>query len=321
MTIDSHRFWDNDLGYMVIEPPNEPTENFDPEQPRVPAGSPDGGEWSPTGAIAARTGLVPATPGQKLLDGRPVPPAWQQVFVSNDPKSDLQAVGIDSKGRVVRVYSKEFTAAQGDAKFERVQELRVERDALFARARTDAQSQDPKVKEPAACLRLIQETGVRPGSTADTKAAKQAYGATTLEGRHVVDVRGKVHLRFTGKKGVALDIKVENEELAEDLRARREAAGRRGKLFDTSANDLREYTDSISGARFSPKDFRTLKGTEVAADMVSKLKRMPTDEKEYKKVVRGIAKEVSKRLGNTPTIALQSYINPRVFHGIKPKAA
>ena len=40
--------------------------------------------------------------------------------------------------------------------------------------------------------------------------------------------------------------------------------------------------------------------------------------KEFKDRVRAIAKQVAARLGNTPTIALQSYINPFVFDAIKP---
>jgi len=39
----------------------------------------------------------------------------------------------------------------------------------------------------------------------------------------------------------------------------------------------------------------------------------PINEKEYKKKVKEVAKQVSAKLGNTPTVALQSYISPVVF--------
>ncbi len=39
----------------------------------------------------------------------------------------------------------------------------------------------------------------------------------------------------------------------------------------------------------------------------------PTSMAEYKKRVMDVARQVSKKLGNTATIALQSYISPAVF--------
>ena len=43
----------------------------------------------------------------------------------------------------------------------------------------------------------------------------------------------------------------------------------------------------------------------------------PKTEAERKKAVMSVAKVVSSKLGNTPTIALQSYIHPNVFEGWK----
>ena len=53
-------------------------------------------------------------------------------------------------------------------------------------------------------------------------------------------------------------------------------------------------------------------GTSTAREMVAKMKP-PRSEKEYKKQVRAVAEAVAKRLGNTPIVALQSYISPTVF--------
>ena len=41
--------------------------------------------------------------------------------------------------------------------------------------------------------------------------------------------------------------------------------------------------------------------------------------KEYKGNVKAIAQYVSLHLGNTPVVALQSYINPSVFEPLKPR--
>jgi DNA topoisomerase IB len=48
---------------------------------------------------------------------------------------------------------------------------------------------------------------------------------------------------------------------------------------------------------------------------MAKMEKMPvpTSMTSYKKAVREVAKAVASRLGHTPTVSLQSYINPAVF--------
>jgi DNA topoisomerase-1 len=160
-------------------------------------------------------------------------------------------------------------------------------------------------------------TGVRPGSEKDTGAEKQAYGATTLLARHVqVSPTGAVRLKFTGKKGVALDIPVNDPGVAHMLRAR---AAKGGRLFDTTDVGLRGYAAGLAGGGYKPKDFRTLRGTLTAAAEV-KARNTPRGPADYKRAVRDVATVVAAKLGNTPTVALQSYIDPTVFAKWRPAA-
>jgi DNA topoisomerase IB len=75
---------------------------------------------------------------------------------------------------------------------------------------------------------------------------------------------------------------------------------------------LRDYSHTLDGGGFKPKDFRTLKGTETASQLVAQ-EPAPKTLKEYKAAVIGVAKKVAAKLGNTPVISLQSYIAPQVF--------
>jgi hypothetical protein len=168
--------------------------------------------------------------------------------------------------------------------------------------------------ERAACLKLIISTGIRPGSDKDTHAKKKAYGATTLEGRHVVEENGIIYLRYVGKKGVDLNIPVHDKEVASMLLKRKKVAGENGKIFDTRADKLSEYTHSLDGGEFKTKDFRTHLGTVTAINII-KSENPPKTEQEYRKKVMLVAKMVSAKLGNTPVVALQAYINPLVFSG------
>ena len=60
-------------------------------------------------------------------------------------------------------------------------------------------------------------------------------------------------------------------------------------------------------------DFITKDERKKHKDGKTASKEYETNEKEYKKAVKFVATAVSKKLGNTPTIALQSYINPATF--------
>lgn len=246
-----------------------------------------------------------------------IPPAWTDVKISKDSTSDLLATGKDSKGRTQYIYSENKTMKQAEIKFARNKELIQKQDYIVKQNIENMASSDKSISEPAHVMSVIHSTGIRPGSENETGGKVKAYGATTLEGRHVV-VNGKdVRLKFVGKKGVNIDIPVTDSKVAKMLVDRKEISGEGGKLFNASDSDLRTYTKKLNGGGFKPKDFRTLKGTSTALQEVKGMKRF-TNMGEYKKAVMNVAKKVSTVLGNTPSIALKSYINPFVFADIKP---
>ena len=241
-----------------------------------------------------------------------IPPAWTDVTYSPDPKAPLQATGKDNKGRRQAIYSADHSAKQAAAKFARIEDLKAEFPKINAQNEDARKSTDAKKRAAADCLSLIMSTGIRPGSEDDTGADKKAYGATTLEGKHVVIDGHDVSLQFVGKKGVSLNIPVGNAETAAMLRQRKAAAGDDGQLFPINEKTLLDHTHSLGEGGFKTKDFRTLLGTRTAADEVGQ-RPVPKTEAERKKAILEVAKVVSSKLGNTPTIALQSYINPAVF--------
>jgi len=249
--------------------------------------------------------------GKELPDNVPrIPPAWTGVRVNTSKNADLVVVGVDAKGRKQSIYSEAHWTKAAEVKFARVNELRSKVKNIEKEIKGDLKV--PERKEQAACLRLVLETGIRPGSDSDTGAAKKAYGATTLEGRHVKVVNGEVRLQFVGKKGVDIDIPVTNKALVADLLKRKKKSGDSGKLFNTSNRKLLQYTHTKDGGSFKTKDFRTAKATTMAIKLVSSMSK-PKNPKEYKKSVKEVATVVSQSLGNTPTIALQSYIHSAVF--------
>lgn len=248
----------------------------------------------------------------KHLDGLKIPPAWTDTKVNPDPEGSLLVTGYDSKGRLQYVYSPKFMDTQKAAKFERINELDRQFDAI--KTANEGNRDDPAKAEEADCLHVIMETGIRPGSDRDTKGAVQAFGATTLRGEHVVQTDTGVRLQYVGKKGVSLDIPIDNPDTASMLTERATSVGPDGRLFDTDAHTLLQYTHTLGSGDFKVKDFRTLVGTSMAKSEIAKIPA-PTTKTGFKKAVSQVAKSVSRKLGNTPSVALKSYIAPEVFDG------
>jgi DNA topoisomerase IB len=264
----------------------------------LPAGSPEGGEFTSADGGGSSSGGLSAAPADRsawpqYIQELAVPPAWTNVQISSDPNADLLVVGRDAKGRGQYIYSERFAQGQAEAKFERIRELTDKSAAIAAQNDANQASADPVLAEHAEVAALIMQTA--------------------LLGQHVkVGTDGSVHLEFTGKKGVDLSIPVP-DQLAASLRARADAAGPDGKLFPQVDNrSLSEYVGTLDGGNFKTKDFRTALGTATARTAMTKI-ATPKTEAAYKKAVREVAKVVSTKLGNTPTVALQSYIDPSTF--------
>lgn len=290
-----------------------------------PESSPPGRQLS---ATIVKDGQRLLTDGSLLpehIANLKIPPAWTDVAISSDPDAPLQVKGKDAKGRVQSIYNKSFSETNAAAKFQRVNQLAEQFDQILQRNIAAQQSNDQKKKDAAECLDLIMRMGVRPGGEGDTGADKKAYGATTLLGKHIVTFQnGKTFLRFTGKKGVQLNLPVTDADLAKRLQQRAAQAGRDGQIFpNINEKTLLDHVKEVSGStEFKTKDFRTHLGTKIASEVIAKIAApTPDDMKAWKKAVKQVAIAVSEKLGNTPTIALQSYINPTVFSlwGSPPK--
>lgn len=84
-----------------------------------------------------------------------------------------------------------------------------------------------------------------------------------------------------------------------------------GHKVPVDSHDLNDYIHEVMGERFSAKDFRTWAGTSIAALALEEL-GPGEDDKASQKNVRQAVERVAKTLGNTPSIAKASYIDPRV---------
>lgn len=64
------------------------------------------------------------------------------------------------------------------------------------------------------------------------------------------------------------------------------------------------------------KDFRTWHATVMAAEGLARVRR-PRGRLGRRRAVRRVIEEVARRLGNTPAVALGSYVDPRVVPALE----
>lgn len=259
------------------------------------------------GTVAAPEGAHPATPEDR--ERLKIPPGWVDVFVADDPTNYRQVWARDAQGRSQGKYTAEFEARQEALKFERVKELAGKLDDL-----DNALVRDMTTDSAAAVTALIRHFGLRPGSMKDTRARKQAYGASTLQARHVRQYpeTGRTTLSFMAKSGQKITVSTRDPDIYRLMQQWTEGKQGTDFLFDATDADVRAYLARVIGPGFYPKDLRTLKANVMALEMVRSMRR-PTTMTAFRKARNKVADAVAKALGNTRAVTLSGYINPTVF--------
>jgi DNA topoisomerase IB len=72
------------------------------------------------------------------------------------------------------------------------------------------------------------------------------------------------------------------------------------------------HVRDLTGGAFTAKDFRTLRGTVIAAENLARIGVVDTAT-ERKRAERLAVLATAEALGNTPAVARSSYIDPRVW--------
>ncbi|MBA2574340.1 MAG: DNA topoisomerase IB [Nocardioidaceae bacterium] len=252
-----------------------------------------------------------------------IPPAWQEVWICPRPNGHIQVVGTDAAGRRQYLYHPEWRRKRDAAKFDRVlavaEKLPQARVHVLADLETDQGLTRERVL--ATAVRLIDIGYFRIGS--DVYADEHgSYGLTTLERRHVRKKGDALLFSFVGKSGIHHDIEVDDPatcEVVQQLRRRRGGGDRllaykqASRWSTVAASDVNDYLREVFDAEVTAKDFRTWHATVIAATALADNASAPKTKTARQRAIRQAVVEVSDYLGNTPAIAKNAYIDPRVI--------
>ncbi|ATB33401.1 DNA topoisomerase IB [Melittangium boletus] len=253
-----------------------------------------------------------------------LPPAWKDVFISGSPGAKLQALGKDSAGRWQYRYHPSFTRRQEEAKFQRIVDFARALPKLRRRVAEDLRQRGLGRNRVMACLlRILGTCFIRPGSQ-QYADENQSFGLATLRARHVKLKGDTVIFDFPGKSGQRQHRELKDRQVARVVRECLRVPGRDifkfilddGLVVDVRRRHINEYIREVMGERYSAKDFRTWGGTLICACALARAQGRACDGaglRAVKKTMVAAVKEAATQLGNTPTVARDSYIYPSVL--------
>ncbi|VVO56159.1 hypothetical protein PS850_00572 [Pseudomonas fluorescens] len=257
----------------------------------------------------------------KRINALAVPPAYTDVWICADPRGHLQATGRDARGRKQYRYHARWREVRDADKYSRLRDfgralpkLRRQLETLLA---APGFSRD---KVMATVITLLDATLIRVGNTQYARD-NRSYGLTTLRRRHV-EVNGSAILfQFRGKSGVEHQITVKDRRLARIIKRCQEIPGQNlfqyldenGERHSINSSDVNTYLQTLTGADFTAKDYRTWAGSVLALSVLRQLQWEP--ESDAKRHVVEMVKNVARQLGNTPAVCRKCYIHPAVLDG------
>jgi DNA topoisomerase IB len=248
-----------------------------------------------------------------------IPPAWTDVWIAADPNAHLQATGLDAKGRRQYVYHPLWRVRRDEEKFEDMLEFAQRLPSVRATARGLLDLERPRREHTLAlAVRLLDIGFFRVGW--DRYARDNGHvGLTTLRREHLSLRGGEARFDFIAKSGKRRRMTVKDPQSVRALAALKHRRGPPEELLAYSsaggwhrvhAADVNNALRSWAGGPYSAKEFRTWAATVLAA--VALARQAAAGQRDRRAVGRAV-REVSTALGNTPTVARKSYIDPCVI--------
>ena len=251
------------------------------------------------------------------IAGLAIPPAWRDVWIATDPSAHLQATGIDARGRKQYRYHVQWRQDRDELKFHDMEAFGHAQPALreLISQQLGGGGGMGHSRILALSLRLLDVGLFRVGSDRYARE-NHHYGLTTLQMTQVAVRDGRALFDYIGKSGKRQLLSISDQDavpLLATLRRRRSGPPElivfRGPSGWTRVHrdDVNNFLRSLSGAPFSAKEYRTWNATVIAASALA------AQRPSQARPATAASRVVAQALGNTPTVARQAYIDPRVF--------
>ncbi|XAS63497.1 DNA topoisomerase IB [Pseudarthrobacter sp. So.54] len=261
-----------------------------------------------------------AGPVRERLEGIGIPPAWTDVWIAPFDNGHIQATGVDAVGRRQYIYHPGWRERKDRLKFDRSLQLAETLPAARRRVTLDLRSEGlTRERVLGAAFRMLDSGSLRVGSERYTNE-NGSHGLATLLCAHVKVHKDELRLSFPAKSGKTWESRMHDADLAAVVRQLKRRGGNARLLaykagrrwHPVSSSEINQYVKERTGQDFTAKDFRTLRGTVAAAASLARSGPQPKVSTRKRAVSRAMV-DASEVLGNTPSIARKSYVDPRLL--------
>ena len=261
-----------------------------------------------------------------------IPPAWADVHICLNPKTKIQAYGLDSKGRKQVIYAKWFTQQNKSSKYKKIMQFEpliqhIKHDihtiltnitniTNITNRNTDNTIITNEI-QIALILHIMMLCNFRIGNDVDTGSKLKAYGLTTLQWNHIkISKESKtVYFEFVGKKGVINKAEC-SEPFVYNIIQRMKKIHNKNKenkennnnanIFSVTSTHVNTFLRNYD-ANITSKDIRTWMANEL---YIKYFFENPEGESKFEKRQKNALAHVANNLHNTPAVCKTSYIFP-----------
>ena len=251
-----------------------------------------------------------------------IPPNWEDVWVSRDVNSPIQAIGTDAKGRKQYRYHQVHIEKAEKEKFSRMyafikamprlnQVLEKDNKLVFY----------DKNRVISLMLQIVRDYQMRVGKEIYAKQNK-SYGISSLRKKHVKIGPNVIYLKFKGKSNQKLHYTINDEAYIKDIKMLMKLQGDHlfqyididdngiERIKNITDKDLNEYIQKNMGSEFTIKDFRTFGANLyfIKSLLNETKRRTPKDRKSIKKNLLNAFKTTARQLKHTGSVSKKSYI-------------
>jgi DNA topoisomerase-1 len=255
---------------------------------------------------------------KEWIESLVIPPAWEDVWISQERRGHILATGQDAAGRKQYIYHPLWEEMRDEVKFDRLAPFGRGLTRLRKRLHSDLRGNGlDRPKVVALAVTVLDRTLVRVGNRRYA-TDNESYGLTTLTCDHI-EVDGRhVHLEFAGKGGAEHQLVFEDSRLSKLIAQCQELGGQTlfsypgpdGTVGSVSSSDVNTYLSDALGAPFTAKDFRTWGASSL---VLGELARSHGDDIDPDQRVRDAVDLAAERLGNTRAVCRDSYVHPLVI--------
>jgi DNA topoisomerase-1 len=255
---------------------------------------------------------------QARIDKLGIPPAWADVWVSSNPNSDIQAIGVDSKGRKQYRYHESHIKEAEKEKFLRLIDfIKAIPNLEKIMKQHNKLSHYHKNRVIVTVLTLVKELHMRVGKEQYARENK-SYGVSSLEKKHMHIDGDLITFKFKGKSSKRLTYSIRDADLKAHLQLLLKLHG--DKLFQyiddnnqirkITDTDLNSYIQQYMGSEFTIKDFRTYGANFyfIKSLLNETSKRLPSTDKIIKKNIVNAIRITAYHLKHTKAISKKSYV-------------